>query len=89
MNISKDIKRKYDLIYHLSTADKPTLRDLESLTKIPSSTIKRQLKSLRLEFGVKVVFVRDVNARGMSGHYVLTNWGVFDRRSFLQFYMTL
>lgn len=60
--------------------------DLGELTGIPVPTIKRQLKSLSKDFGVKVLFVRDVSARGMSGYYTLTSWGVFDKDSLLGFY---
>lgn len=89
MCIPNDLRRKYDLIYHLYKAEKPTLRDLEALTGIPQSTIKRQLKTLKSEYGVKVLFIRDVHARGMSGYYVMSSWGVFDRRELLQFYATM
>ena len=89
MSVSSDTKRKFYLIYHLSKADKPTLQDLASLTGIPATSIKRQLRSIRQDLGIKIIFVRDVNARGMAGHYVLADWGVLDSIAFLHFYTAL
>lgn len=89
MSISSDTKRKFDLIYHLSKADKPTLKDLASLTGIPITSIKRQIRAIRQDYGMQVIFVRDVHARGVVGHYVLADWGIFDNVAFLHFYMAI
>ena len=89
MSVSSDTKRKFYLIYHLSKADKPTLQDLASLTGIPATSIKRQLRSIRQDLGIKIIFVRDVHARGVVGHYVLEDWGILDSVEFLHFYMAI
>jgi hypothetical protein len=84
MKLSQDISRKYELINALSKLDKPSLRDLHIQTVIPESTIKRQLVALRNDFGMKVIFVREVTGtRGMTGHYMIMDWGVFDREKLL------
>jgi hypothetical protein len=90
MKISQDMKRKFDLINVLSKTEKPSIHDLHSATKIPESTIKRQLAALRNEFGMKIQFVRDPGGeRGAIGYYMLTDWGILDRDAFIQHYMIL
>ncbi|NMU18901.1 ArsR family transcriptional regulator, partial [Vibrio parahaemolyticus] len=53
MKLSQDMSRKFELVNALSKLDKPSLHDLHSETKIPESTIKRQLAMLRDEFDMK------------------------------------
>lgn len=90
MRISKDMKRKFDLINVLSRTEKPSLRDLHRATKIPESTIKRQLAAIRTEFGMKILFVRETGGeRGATGYYMLTDWGIIDRDEFIKHYMIL
>ncbi|MGB1320173.1 MAG: helix-turn-helix domain-containing protein [Vibrio gallaecicus] len=90
MSISKDMKRKFDLINALSRIQRPSLHSLHQTTKIPESTIKRQLASIRTEFGMRILFVRESGGeRGTSGYYMLTNWGVIDRDEFFKHYMKL
>ncbi|MFC6674057.1 helix-turn-helix domain-containing protein [Marinobacterium aestuariivivens] len=90
MKISNDMKRKFDLINVLSRSEKPSLHDLHQATKIPESTIKRQLSAIRSEFGMKVLFIRDTGGeRGATGYYILTDWGIIDRDAFFKHYMML
>tara|TARA_B100001059_G_C17839759_1_gene591359 strand:+ start:16666 stop:16962 length:297 start_codon:yes stop_codon:yes gene_type:complete len=90
MSISKDMKRKFDLINALSRTKRPSLHTLHQATKIPESTIKRQLASIRTEFGMRILFVRESGGeRGTSGYYMLTNWGVIDRDEFFKHYINL
>lgn len=90
MKISQDMKRKFDLVHVLSRRDKPSLQDLHKETNIPESTIKRQLSTLRIEFGMTILFVRESNGeRGAVGYYMLTDWGILDRTSFIEWYKTL
>lgn len=90
MKISKDMKRKFDLINVLSKTHKPSLHVLHRETKIPESTIKRQLATIRAEFGMRILFIRDSDGeRGASGYYMLTDWGIIDRDEFIKHYMML
>lgn len=90
MIISRDMKRKFDIIDVLSRMEKPSLNDLHQATKIPESTIKRQLAAIRTEFAIKVLFVRETGGeRGAVGYYMMTDWGIIDRDEFIKYYMTL
>ncbi|MGL5250219.1 MAG: helix-turn-helix domain-containing protein [Vibrionaceae bacterium] len=90
MKISQDMMRKFALVNALSKTEKPTLQDLHKATNIPESTIKRQLSSLRDEFGMDILFVRKPSGeRGATGYYMLTNWGILNRSSFLSRYGNL
>lgn len=85
MSLSKDMRRKYAIINALSTLEKPSLRDLQHRTQIPESTLKRQLKLLRAEFAMSILFVREANGvPGASGYYLLTDWGILDRSAFMR-----
>ncbi|MBS9424192.1 helix-turn-helix domain-containing protein [Photorhabdus caribbeanensis] len=90
MKISRDMKRKFALVNALSKMEKPSLLGLHKATKIPESTIKRQLSTLRYEFGMSILFVREsTGERGATGYYMLTDWGIIDRSSFLNRYSQL
>lgn len=90
MKVSNDMKRKFDLINMLSKTEKPSLHDLHQATRIPESTIKRQLSAIRTEFGMKILFVRETGGeRGATGYYMLTDWGIIDREEFIKHYMML
>ena len=87
MKISQDMKRKFALVNALSKTEKPSLQDLHKATEIPESTIKRQLSALRDECGMNILFVREsTGERGATGYYMLTDWGILDRSSFLNRY---
>ena len=87
MKVSRDMQRKFSLINALEKIEKPSLSDLHKETKIPESTIKRQISAIRVEFGVSILFVREsVGERGATGYYILTDWGILDRSSFLNRY---
>ncbi|MEK6162089.1 helix-turn-helix domain-containing protein [Vibrio cholerae] len=85
MKISQDMKRKFALVNALSKTEKPSLQDLHKATNIPESTIKRQLSALRDEFGMNILFVRESTERTRChlSYYMLTDWGILDRSSFL------
>ncbi|MCB5162628.1 helix-turn-helix domain-containing protein [Marinomonas algarum] len=88
MEVSNDIKRKFDIINALSKVDKPTLSYLHHETNIPESTLKRQLAALRICFGMRIMFVREPDGnRGAVGYYILADWGVIDRDEFFKFYI--
>ncbi|MGL5336208.1 MAG: helix-turn-helix domain-containing protein, partial [Enterovibrio sp.] len=90
MKISQDMMRKFALVNALSKTEKPSLQDLHEMTNIPQSTIKRQLSALREEFGMDILFVRKSSAeRGAAGYYMLINWGILNRSSFLNRYGNL
>jgi hypothetical protein len=87
MKISQDMKRKFTLVNSLSKMEKPSLQELHKATEIPESTIKKQLSALRNEFGMSILFVREsTGERGMTGYYMLSDWGILDRSSFLNRY---
>ncbi|EHY9845554.1 MULTISPECIES: helix-turn-helix domain-containing protein [Vibrio] len=84
MKLSQDMSRKFELVNALSKLDKPSLHDLHSETKIPESTIKRQLAMLRDEFDLKIIFIRESRGeRGATGYYMITDWGILDREKFI------
>lgn len=90
MNISTDMRRKFDLINALSRTEKPSLHDLHQITKIPESTIKRQLAAIRNEFGMRILFIRESGGeRGAIGYYLIADWGIIDREKFIKHYIML
>ncbi|MGL4515144.1 MAG: helix-turn-helix domain-containing protein [Shewanella sp.] len=88
MAISRDMKRKFDLISALSKNIKPDLNELQDMTGIPAVTIKRQLCSLRDEFGMEILYIRTATSggRGTAGYYTLADWGVINKEMFLARY---
>jgi hypothetical protein len=90
MAISRDIKRKFELVNALSKKNRPSLNDLHLETGIPESTIKRQISALREEFGMEILFIRGARGApgepGTAGYYMLTNWGILERAAFLSRY---
>lgn len=90
MKISQDTKRKFELINALSSLRRPSLKDLHEKTKIPISTLKRQLGSLREEYGMTIIFVSEpTGEKGPRGYYMITNWGIIDRAEFIKRYGNL
>ncbi|MEG3765053.1 helix-turn-helix domain-containing protein [Alteromonas sp. 14N.309.X.WAT.G.H12] len=89
MAISKDTKRKFDIIYVLSRTSKPSLKYIHEVTQIPESSIKRQIAAIKDEFGMNISFVRDRDAQGKGriGYYILADWGILDRNEFIQHYL--
>ena len=83
---SKDLCRKYDLIFALGTIPKPDIQLLQKSTDIPMSTLKRQLGILRNDFGMHIDFHRTPGAHGGSGYYAVSNWGFIDKDQFLNFW---
>ncbi|MDP2533864.1 helix-turn-helix domain-containing protein, partial [Photobacterium damselae subsp. piscicida] len=82
MKLSQDMSRKFELVNALSKLDKPSLHNLHSETKIPESTIKRQLAMLRDEFDMKIIFIRESRGeRGATGYYMITDWVFWTERS--------
>lgn len=89
MKLSTDMKRRFDIIKVLRNS-KPTLKELQERTGIPKSTIKRQIASMRVELGIKVLFIRETGgAPGAAGYYVLDDWGIIDEGKFLSHYSQL
>lgn len=87
MKTSREMKKKFALINVLSKLEKPSLLDFHRATKIPQSTIKRQLAALRKEFGMQILFIREpTNEKGRKGYYMLIDWGIIDRATFLTMY---
>ncbi len=73
--------------HELSKTEKPNLRDLQKATNMPESTIRRQLSVLRDGFGMNIVFIREsTGQRGAISYYMLMDWGILDRSSFLNRY---
>lgn len=87
MTISRDTKRKFDLINALCSHEKPTLHVLQETTSIPLQTIKRQIGFLRSDFGMQVRYVRVSGGdRGSNGYYTVDDWGIIDLKNFLKHY---
>lgn len=83
-NLSRDAKRKYAIILALEMLDKPNLQDIVEKTLIPAGTVKRQLTSIREEFRLHILFIRDASSpEGANGYYSLECWGILDREAFL------
>lgn len=85
--MSRNMARKFVLINALAKMDKPSLQDLSIATQISQSTIKRQISTLRNDFAMNILFVRELTGKaGTTGYYMLMDWGIFDRSSFLTRY---
>lgn len=82
-SLSRDTQRKYDIIRAIDHMDRPSLQDIAEATDIPAGTVKRQLTSIREEFKVKILFIRDPSSpEGAMGYYALESWGILDPDSF-------
>ncbi|AJY53009.1 MULTISPECIES: helix-turn-helix domain-containing protein [Halomonadaceae] len=82
-SLSRDTQRKYDIIRAIDHMDRPSLQDISEATGIPAGTVKRQLTSIREEFKVKILFIRDPSSpEGAMGYYSLEGWGILDPNSF-------
>lgn len=84
---TQDLCRKYDLILALATIAKPGIEQLQQATDIPLSTLKRQLRHLRNDFGMNIDFQRTAGVQGWSGCYIVSDWGVIDKDRFVNFWM--
>lgn len=81
--LSRDTHRKFAIISTIDKQDRPSLQDIVDATGIPGGTVKRQLTSIRLEFKIKILFIRDPSSpEGANGYYALEDWGVLDPESF-------
>ncbi|PVZ64458.1 helix-turn-helix domain-containing protein [Pelagibaculum spongiae] len=81
--LTSDIKRKYSIITAIAIGNMPTLLDISEITKIPGSSLKRQISQLRSDYDMDIRFIVDSNTKGRSGYYHISHWGVFDRTEFL------
>lgn len=82
-NLSRDTQRKYAIIRAIDHMERPSLQDIANATGIPAGTVKRQLTSIREEFKVKILFIRDPSSpEGALGYYALEGWGILDPASF-------
>lgn len=87
MKLPTDVQRKFDIIGALARLEKPGLTELHQATSIPKTTIKRQIASLRSDFGLRILYVRDPgHGRGATGYYVLEDWGVISEPGFWKHY---
>ena len=87
MAVSRDMKRKYDLLNALISQERPNLSDLSEATSIPQQSIKRHFGAMRTDFGLKLRFVRESGGqRGSYGYYAIEDWGILDKDGFLKHY---
>lgn len=84
---TQDLCRKYDLILALATIAKPDIQQLQQATDIPLSTLKRQLRHLRNDFGLSIDFQRTGGLQGGKGIYIVSDWGIIDKDRFLNFWV--
>lgn len=85
MSLPNDLERKFAIINALTKLERPSLHDLHQETRIPESTLKRQLGQIRGAFRMDIRFVRKTGqSRGAKGYYELADWGIVDREAFLQ-----
>lgn len=85
MALTQDMKRKFAIINALSSMEKPSLRDIHKKTRIPESTLKRQINAIRDEFGMTILYIREKTGEpGTFGYYLLADWGILDRDAFLR-----
>ncbi|CAM5562610.1 hypothetical protein ECAE60S_04566 [Eoetvoesiella caeni] len=81
--------RKFSIICALGRYQLLTTRELEDMTGIADQTIKRQIAKINDEFKMNISYQRGSGARGKSGYYSLTNWGVIDKEEFMLVYGNL
>lgn len=87
MAVSRDNKRKFDLLNALLANERPSLPDLSEATQIPQQSIKRHFSAMRQDFGIKLRFVRESGGqRGSYGYYAIEDWGILDKEGFLKHY---
>lgn len=77
MPISDDIKRSYEILLSIEQGDN-TLAQIEFVTGIPRSSLKRYLRKIQENFAVKIEFKR-VAINGLSGYYEIIEWGVINK----------
>ncbi len=82
-DVSAGVRRKYAIIVAIATHNTPTLADLSRLTRIPASSLKRQIAQIRTDFDMDIRFVANGQTRGRTGNYHIYDWGVLHRSEFL------
>jgi len=76
--------RKFKIISAIANSKKPSLQDISELSKVPTSTLKRQISSIQELYGMEIRFVREANGqRGQRGFYYIADWGIFDVEAYI------
>lgn len=84
--ITRELARKYDLIFALAANTKLCASRLQEETGLPISTLKRYIASMRADFSMEIDFVRDTGKKGGAGSYLIKNWGILDKETFIVFW---
>ena len=90
MKIPLHLMRKYSLIYLMATNKKPTRAFLCEGSGSSSTAFSRSMGALAEDYGMRVHFIADgTGITKQSGFYQITDWGVFDKAKFLEYYAAL
>ena len=87
-----NLDRKFAIIAAVATLHRPNLRDIEKATGIPGISIRRNIMSIRKEFGMDLLFVREAKEPGKNagigkhGFYTIQRWGILNQKDFLEKY---
>lgn len=85
--------RKFAVIAAVASLDKPTMKEIEAMTGIPSVSVRRLMMEIREEFNMDLVFVRNLHRKGENlgigkrGYYSIEKWGILNKREFLAKYV--
>lgn len=79
-------KRELLLLAALCALDKATMKNLQDACCLSESTIKRLLKQLRIEYFMKVQYIRlqPTLAHGENGYYNVQDWGIINQNKFIE-----
>ncbi|AJY53319.1 helix-turn-helix domain-containing protein [Halomonas sp. KO116] len=82
--LSQPMRRRY-LVVAAIAEEKYSLQQITDKTGIPVSSLRRILRSLRVEFGMDVRYINTGVSNGyeQDGYYKIEQWGVFDKSYFL------
>lgn len=78
--LSPLMRRRYAVITAIAY-QKLDLSQLSATTGIPKPTLARLMKSLRVEFGMDISYVKRVVSKPKTskGYYKIERWGVLDQ----------
>lgn len=81
--------RNLELIKALIETDRPSTAILSERLGIPTVSIHRTIAKLREDFLMEVEFVRSApkGQRGNIGYFVVNDWGIIDKHSFIRNYI--
>lgn len=86
-SLPQDLATKFTIICALGKYLGLDTKLIHELTDIPEPTIKRQIGKLRTDFCMEIEYIREMSgSQGKSGAYQISDWGIINKKVFLEHY---